>query len=153
MLSIYSFFHVISAVIWVGGMFFAYSCLRPAAGTLLEPPQRLSLWVAVFKRFFPYVWLAVLLLPTTGYLMMFAIWNGFANAPIYVHLMNSMGIIMLLIYMHVYFAPYKRLKLAVNESNWPVGAKALAQIRILVGVNTVIGLLVIIVASAGRFYI
>ncbi len=153
MLSLYSLIHVVAAVIWVGGMFFAYTCLRPAAGALLEPPQRLTLWVAVFKRFFPYVWLSVLLLPATGYLMVFAIWNGFANAPLYVHIMNGLGILMLLIYMHVYFAPFNRLKMAVNEQNWPVGAKALAQIRILVGINTVLGLLVVIVASAGRLYV
>lgn len=153
MLSIYSLLHVISAVVWVGGMFFAYNFLRPAAGQLLEPPQRLTLWVEVFKRFFPFVWGSVILLPLTGYLMVFSIWGGFDIVPLYVHLMNGLGIIMILIYMHVFFSPFKRLKLAVAEQRWSDGGKALSQIRILVGINTIIGLLVVFIASAGRFFI
>jgi len=50
-------FHVIAIVIWVGGMFFAHQVMRPAAVSTLEPPHRLRLWVAGFKRFFPWVWL------------------------------------------------------------------------------------------------
>ena len=38
-LSIALTLHLLSAVVWVGGMFAAYLCLRPAAGPL-EPPQR-----------------------------------------------------------------------------------------------------------------
>jgi hypothetical protein len=34
--------HIFGAVIWVGGMFAIYVCLRPALGTL-DPPQRLRL--------------------------------------------------------------------------------------------------------------
>ncbi|HED35978.1 MAG TPA: hypothetical protein ENJ08_17425 [Gammaproteobacteria bacterium] len=150
-LSLYNLLHITSAVIWVGGMFFAYNFLRPAAGQVLEPPLRLTLWVAVFKRFFPYVWLSVVLLPVTGYLMVFAIWGSLTDAPIYVHIMNGVGITMILIYMHVFFAPFKRLKLAVSEERWPDGGRALAQIRILVAVNMVLGVLVVIVASAGRY--
>jgi uncharacterized membrane protein len=151
MLSIYSLLHVLSAVIWVGGMFFAYNFLRPAAGESLEPPLRLTLWVGVFKRFFPFVWASVILLPLTGYLMVFSVWGGLDMAPLYVHVMNGLGIIMILIYMHVFFAPFRHLKLAVTEQCWPDGGKALAQIRVLVGINTVIGVFVVVVASAGRY--
>jgi len=151
MLSIYSLLHVISAVIWVGGMFFAYSFLRPVAAEQLEPPYRLKLWVGVFNRFFPYVWLSVILLPVTGYLLMFSIWQGFAGAPLYVHVMQGLGILMILIYLHVYFAPFGRLKRLVASEDWPQAGKALAQIRILVGINTMIGLLVVVIASGGRF--
>ena len=151
MLSIYSLLHVLSAVIWVGGMFFAYNFLRPAAGVALEPPLRLTLWVAVFERFFPFVWASVFLLPLTGYLMVFSVWGGFDIVPLYVHVMNGLGIIMILVYMYVFFAPFKRLQLAVAEQRWPDGGKALAQIRILVGINTAIGIFVVAVASAGRY--
>lgn len=153
MLSIYSLLHVLSAVLWVGGMVFAYSFLRPAAGQLLEPPQRLTLWVGVFQRFFPFVWASVILLPLTGYLMIFSIWGGFDITPLYVHAMNGLGIIMILIYMHVFFSPFKRLKLGVAEQRWPDAGKALAQIRILVGINTLLGIIVIIIVSAGRFWV
>ncbi len=44
--------HLLAAVVWVGGMFFAWMILRPAAVDILEPPARLRLWLSVFKRFF-----------------------------------------------------------------------------------------------------
>jgi uncharacterized membrane protein len=52
---------ILGAVVWVGGMFAIYVCLRPALGTL-EPPQRLRLMRVTFQKFFPWVWLAILLL-------------------------------------------------------------------------------------------
>ena len=52
MLAIALTLHILSAVIWVGGMFAAYMCLRPAAG-LLETSQRLGLWRRFFQKFFP----------------------------------------------------------------------------------------------------
>jgi len=143
--------HMLSAVIWVGGMFFAYVVLRPTAGEQLEPPVRLKLWVGVFSRFFPFVWIAVALLLITGYMMLFTSYQGFENAPKYIHIMNGLGIIMFLLYMHVFFAPYKRLKLAVASEDWPNGGKRLNQIRILIGINLTIGLIVIITAAAGRY--
>jgi len=36
--------HVLAAVVWVGGMFFAWMVLRPAAVSALQPPERLMLW-------------------------------------------------------------------------------------------------------------
>ncbi|MCK4865909.1 MAG: CopD family protein [Gammaproteobacteria bacterium] len=144
--------HLLSAVVWVGGMFFAYMFLRPVAAEQLEPPVRLQLWVGVFKKFFPFVWLALLFLPLTGYMMIFGIWGSMAGTPLYIHIMNGLGIVMILIYLHVYFAPFKRLKEAVIKQDWPEGGRNLNIIRKMVGLNTAIGLIVIIVASAGRMF-
>jgi len=144
--------HVVSVVIWVGGMFFAHQCLRPVVASQLEPPQRLTLWVGVFKRFFPMVWITIILIPITGYALLFSVWGNMANTPLYVHLMNGIGIIMILIFLHVFFAPFNKLKNAVEKQEWPKGAAALNQIRMLVGLNTVLGMLAIIIATAGRFY-
>ncbi len=143
--------HALSAVIWVGGMFFAYMALRPAAAAVLEPPLRLSLWAQTFKRFFPWVWAAVIVLLATGYWMIFTFFGGMKGAPIYVHAMQGLGIVMILIYFHVFFAPYRRLKAAVEAQAWPTGGKALAQIRVLVGINTVLGLTVVVIGAAGRY--
>lgn len=145
--------HVLSVVIWVGGMFFAYMCLRPIAAGQLEPPVRLQLWAGVFSKFFPFVWIAVILLPLTGYMMISNLYNGMGNAPLYVHLMNGIGSLMIFIYLHVFFAPYLRLKRAVATQDWPTGGKALAQIRVLVGINTALGLLTALIASGGRYFI
>ena len=144
--------HVLSVAIWVGGMFFAYVCLRPIAASQLEPPVRLQLWAGVFGKFFPFVWVAVILLPLTGYMMISNLYDGMGDAPLYVHLMNGLGSLMIFIYLHVFFAPFQRLKRAVASQDWPAGGKALAQIRILVGVNTALGLITIIIASGGRFF-
>ena len=83
--------HILGAVVWVGGMFAAYVCLRPAAGAL-EPPQRLRLWRGFFGKFLPWVWISILLLLATGYWMMVTHFGGFANAPPYVNIMQALGI-------------------------------------------------------------
>ena len=144
--------HLLSVVVWVGGMFFAYVCLRPVAASQLEPPVRLQLWSGVFAKFFPFVWVAVILLPLTGYMMISNLYDGMGNAPLYVHLMTGVGSLMIFIYLHVFFAPYQRLKRAVAAQDWPTGGKALAQIRILVGINTALGLITVVIASGGRFF-
>lgn len=149
-MSFYISLHLLSAVIWVGGMFFAYMVLRPAAATLLEPPQRLPLWSLCFKKFFVWVWLAIIVLLSTGYLILFTKYGSFSKAPIYVHLMHGLGLLMMLIFMHVFFAAYKRLKIAVTESNWAQAAKKLAQIRWLIAINTGLGLAILIIVNFGR---
>ncbi len=143
--------HVLSVVIWVGGMFFAYMALRPAAASLLEPPVRLTLWRAVFSKFFPWVWAAVIGILLSGYWMIFGAYGGMANTPLFVHIMHGLGLIMMLIYLHVFFAPYRKLTKAVNNKEWPVGGAALNQIRILIGINLAIGLITIVVATAGKY--
>jgi uncharacterized membrane protein len=142
--------HILAATIWVGGMFFAYSFLRPAAASILEPPLRLTLWVQVFAKFFNWVWLAIILLIATGHFMTTQL-GGLANVGKHVHIMMLMGYIMTGIFMHVYFAPFKRLKTAVILQDWPVAGNNLNTIRKMVLLNLVIGLVTIFVASAGRY--
>ena len=140
--------HVLAAVIWVGGMFFAHQITRPAA-MALEPPLRLALWANQFSRFFPWVWACVIILPVSGYIVIFNNFGGFANATLYIHFMHFVGWAMIAIFLHVFFAPYKRLRKAVADQDWPEGGKQLAQIRKMIGFNIILGLLVISTASAG----
>lgn len=140
--------HVLAAVIWVGGMFFAHQVTRPAA-LVLEPPLRLTLWANQFSRFFPIVWACVIILPATGYAVIFNNFGGFANATLYIHFMHIVGWLMIAVFLHVFFAPYKRLRQAVANQDWPEGGKQLATIRKLIGFNIILGLTVIAVASAG----
>jgi uncharacterized membrane protein len=143
--------HMLAAVVWVGGMFFAYMVLRPAAATLLEPPQRLTLWAGVFGRFFPWVFAAITTILATGYWMVLVFYGGFDAVGLHVHIMVWSGYAMMLIFLHVFFAPYKRLKQAVANADWAAGGKSLAQIRALVGINLALGMLVIAIASGGRY--
>jgi len=141
--------HLLAVVVWVGGMFFAWMCLRPVAASQLEPPVRLRLWVGVFGRFFPWVWAAVLLILTTGLWLIGVRFGGFGNAPVFVHIMFGLGVIMMLIFLHVFFAPYRRLRQAVAAENWPEGGRQLGLIRKLVGINTLIGMITIAIAAGG----
>ncbi len=143
--------HAMAAVVWVGGMFFAYMSLRPVAATLLPPPQRLPLWSGVFGRFFPWVWAAVILLPLSGYFLIFQVWGGMGGAPLRVHLMNGLAVVMITIFAFVFFGPYRRLQRAVATEAWPEAGAALAVIRRWVGINLLLGLLVVAIAVGGRY--
>ncbi|MBU1264622.1 MAG: CopD family protein [Gammaproteobacteria bacterium] len=140
--------HVLGVVVWVGGMFFAYLALRPVAASVLEPPQRLTLWAGVFGKFFPWVWASVALILLTGLHMLVKI--GGMAAPHYAMAMLALGVVMMLIFAHVFFGPYKKLKRAVGQQNWKAGGAALAQIRMLIGINLIIGLATIAVVFLGR---
>ena len=143
--------HLLAAVVWVGGMIFAHTSLRPSAVQVLEPPLRLELWVQVFRRFFVLVWLSIAVVLITGYWMLFSYFGGFSAAGIHIHIMHGAGLVMVMVYLHVYFAPYRRLKQAVIVQDYPLAGAQLNQIRKMVGINILIGVLVIIVASAGRY--
>lgn len=149
-LAIASLLHVVLSVVWVGGMFFAYMMLRPAAGAL-PPPQRLTLWDAVFGRFFPWVWAAVLLVPSSGYWLGMRMYGRPVDFPLHVHVMQGLGWIMVVVFLLVYFLPFRDLHTAVSREDWPAAGAALQRIRRLVGLNLLLGLLVVISASAGRF--
>jgi uncharacterized membrane protein len=149
--SLFVALHLLSAVIWVGGMFFAYVALRPVAASQLEPPVRLKLWDAVFCNFFPWVWISVIMLLATGYLLGYKNFGGFDGFPLYVNLMQGLGILMMLIYGHVVFALFMPMKKAIAAEDWAKAGGKLAKIRVLIGVNLTLGLIVVVIASAGRY--
>ena len=144
--------HLLSAIIWVGGMFFAFMIIRPIAADMFENHIRLKLWVNIFDRFFRWVLAIIVLLPITGYFMIFQNWDGFKFITIDIHMMHILGIIMILIFLHLYFAPYRRLKLALDDNNLKEAGRRLNQIRIIIAVNLSLGLLVSLVASMGRYW-
>ncbi len=143
--------HLLAAVVWVGGMFFAYMAMRPAVVKVIEGPQRGLLWCHTLSHFFRWVWLAVALILASGYWMIFAAFGGMAAVGLHVHLMHGLGWLMVLIYAHVFFAPYARLKRAVTAQDPQAGAAAVAQIRRMVGINLIIGLAVIAIGAGGRY--
>ena len=145
--------HVLASILWVGGMFFAHMILRPSAVLVLEPPLRLNLWVQVFKRFFFWVWISIFSILATGYWMVFGFYGGFSGLPIHIHIMHGLGILMVLIYLHVFFSPYRKLRHAVIIKDYPEGAKRLGQIRTLVGINILLGLATAAVGASGRYFI
>ena len=143
--------HMLAATVWVGGMFFAWMVLRPSAATLLEPPQRLRLWNGCFGRFFPWVWGCVVLLPITGYGMIFSSLGGLMALPGYIHVMNLLGTLMVALFIYIYMAPYRSLQRAIALEQWPTAGDSLARIRRIIGINRLLGLHIIGLAAASPF--
>src|SRR5664279_3597064 len=131
--------HILGVVVWVGGMFFAYVCLRPALVELLQPPERLRLWRRVFARFFVWVWWAVALIAASRLIML--VQHGFATAPRSWHLMMTSGLAMIGIYIFVAIRLYPVLHRAVEAEDWKAGGLALTRIRQMIGTNLILGLL------------
>jgi uncharacterized membrane protein len=143
--------HVLAAVVWVGGMFFAHQVLRPAAAAL-EAGPRLELWLRVLGRFFCWVIAAIVLLLVSGGVMLFSIFGGFARVTLYVQLMMGLGIVMMLLFFHLFFAPWRRFQRAVGRHDWAEGGRQLGQIRTIVTINLLLGLVTIAVASGGGYW-
>lgn len=142
--------HMLAAVIWVGGLFFAFIALRPAAGKL-SLAERLPLWSGALGRFFLWVWLAIAVLLITGYGMLFAYYDGFSGAPVFVNIMQGLAWIMFLMFGHIFFAPWRRLRAALAAGTLDEAARYLNQLRLLVGLSLVLGLIVVIVAACGPY--
>ena len=144
--------HVLAAVIWVGGMFFAYQVLRPSIGGIEAPPERLKLWARVFARFFKWVWIAIVVLLASGYWMVLIELGGFGVVGIDVHIMQGLGLVMVVIFLHLYFAPYARFHRALAAADFASAGQALNQIRMIVATNLVLGLVVALVGGTGRHW-
>ncbi|MBX2884139.1 MAG: CopD family protein [Granulosicoccus sp.] len=143
--------HVVCAALWTGGMFFAYVVLRPTLASV-EPPDRLALWAGVFRRFFPWVWLIILVLLGTGYWLIVIAFGGFATTPVHVHLMQALGLLMMVLFAYLYHVPYPVFRRSVEAGQWPEGAKALGRIRHIILVNLILALAVVAIAAGGRYW-
>ena len=141
--------HLIAAILWMGGMTFMLFALRPAALQILEPQPRARLMGAVWQRFFPLVLAAIVALFVTGsnlYTTMFRatrLASGAGSVPLGWNLMLVLGILMMLIFGHIYFASFKKYKRAIAAGEWPVAAKAAGLIHKMVIANFVLGWLAI----------
>lgn len=143
--------HLLSVIVWVGGMFFAYVVLRPAAVEILEPPQRLRLWDSVFRRFFGWVWPSIGALLASGLYLIY-LYGGIARVGIHVHIMLTLGLAMIAVYGYVFFACYRPLHAHVADQRWKEAGEMLGRIRQLVAVNLALGLLTVSVAVIGPLW-
>jgi uncharacterized membrane protein len=134
--------HVLCAVIWVGGMFFAYIVLRPSL-SVLEPIQRIALHTQVFRRFFLVVWHVMPLILLSGFGVLFGFYGGPANVPWNINVMMLLGLIMSAVFLLIVFGPYARFRRTTDRAT---AAAAIDSIRKLIAVNLVLGIIVVIVA-------
>ena len=146
--------HLLSIIVWIGGMVFVQFFLRPAL-TQLEAPQRVRLMHDVLGRFFNAVLVAAGLALASGIWMIGRIAKQTVQAgikftmPIEWMVMSVLGLVMVAIFLYIRFALYKRLSAAVTAAAWPAGGAALASIRSWVLVNLVIGMVIVAVTLLG----
>lgn len=114
------------------------------------PRLRLRQCARVLGRFFPWIWASILLL-LSGCWILFAVLGSVATAGLQVHLMQDLGILMMLLFGHVHFALFGRLRKALAAEDWSAGGAALGQVRAIVGTNLLLGLTVVVVGAAGRY--
>ncbi len=143
--------HILGAVVWVGGMFAAYLCLRPATGPL-PAPEKFGLWRRFFARFFIWVWVSIVLLLATGYWMLVKDFGGFHGAPLYINLMQTLGLIMVALFVWLFHGPWLKFKRAVDAQDWPAAASHLNRIRQIIMINLPLGLIVVVLGGTGRFW-
>jgi len=134
--------HVLCAVIWVGGKFFAYVVLRPSP-SVLQPIQRDALHTQVFRRFFLIVWHVMPLSLLSGFAVLFGFYGGPAYVRWNISVMMLLGLIMSVIFLIIVFGPYARFRRTTDRTTT---AAAIDRIRKLIGVNLVLGLVTVVVA-------
>lgn len=145
--------HLLSIIVWIGGMAFTLFFLRPAVA-VLEPPQRVPLMHDILGRFFATVLVMAGVTLVTGAWMMAmfssqaAASESAARMPLAWSVMAALGLLMMAIFGHIRFVLFKRLQIAVTASNWPAGGAALAAIRTWVQINLLIGVVIVAVAAS-----
>jgi uncharacterized membrane protein len=149
MYNAFKLIHLVAAIIWMGGMTFMLLALRPAALAMLQPQPRAKLMVAVWQRFFLLVVGAIAALLATGSHLYSSAFRaakaatGTGAVPLGWTLMLGLGLLMMLIFGHVYFAGFRKFKGAVEAAQWPEAARAAGQIHLLMSTNFVLGWLAI----------
>jgi uncharacterized membrane protein len=144
----FKFFHLAAGIVWMGGMALVILALRPVAIARLAPPERLALMSGVLTRFFAMVWISIALILVTGFWMLSM--ADMKLAPTGWHAMSGLGLLMCLIFAHIWFVPFRRLKAAVAISDWPAAGKALGQIHPMVLTNFVLGWLAVLAVIVWR---
>ncbi|MDP1742880.1 CopD family protein [Polaromonas sp.] len=142
--------HVLSIIVWIGGMVFVLFFLRPAVAQL-EASVRLRLMHDVLGRFFKAVLFAAVLILASGVWMLGRVAKqvvqsgGNFEMPLAWTVMAVVGVVMVAIFMHIRFVLFKRFGQAVAMSEWIAGGVALAQIRTWVSISLGLAVLVLLV--------
>ena len=141
MYELIKFTHLAAGIVWLGGMAIMLWAVRPVAIAQLEPAQRLPLLAGMLRRFFNLVGLCVILLLTTGAIMLMGV--DMKLAPKGWHAMIGLGSLMCLIFGHLYFGPFRKMKNALLIDDLSAAGAQFAKIHPLVLSNFALGWLAV----------
>ena len=137
--------HLIAGIVWMGGMTFMLFALRPAALACMDAQPRAILMGQVWKRFYALVLVAIVALFATGTHLYTATFRatrlatGDGGVPLGWNVMLVLGLLMMLIFGHIYFAGFKKYKRAVAAGQWPIAAKAASLMHTMTLINFTLG--------------
>lgn len=149
MIELVKLLHLVAAILWMGGMGFMLLALRPAALDIFQPPERMMLMGAAWKRFFPVVLVSIVVLFTTGTNMYNTSFRaikaatGQGSVPLGWNLMLVLGLVMMAIFAHTYWGLYAKFKRAMAALDWSLAGKFASQVHTRMVVNFVLGWLAI----------
>lgn len=141
--------HSLAATIWVGGLFFLVGILRPAASSV-PLGERLPLLSIALGRFFLWVWIAIFTLLITGYAMT-GLLGGLTAVPAYINVMQALAWVMIALYGHMFFSPWKRVRRALAAGALADAGRAMNQLRLMATVSLWIGFVIVAVATGGSY--
>lgn len=144
--------HALAALFWVGGIFFAYRVLRPAA-MLLEPTNRIQLWQKVFRQFFGWVWAFIAIIVVSGYGLLHTKFAGVETLPLYLQLMMGIGWLMIVLFGWLFFGPFAKFKIRIAQCELAEAGQIMNnQMRPLIAINLMLGTLEFIIGASGAYW-
>ena len=141
--SLIVFLHVISAIIWVGGMIAIRFAVHYSMQEIDDPKIKLGRTLESLRRFFNMVIPSIILLLLTAIIMIIAL--GFKGTPLYSFVIAKEVIwtIMTIIFV-VIFIKRKQAQKAFDEGNLPIAKEKLIPIaQYLIPINIILGLVAI----------
>ena len=153
--------HLIAGIVWMGGMTFMLFALRPAALACMEAQPRAVLMGQVWQRFYALVLVAIVVLFATGTHLYTATFRaarlvagnggaGNGSVPLGWNVMLVLGVTMMLVFGHIYFAGFKKYKRAVAAAEWSLAAKSGGLIHKMTLLNFALGWLAILAVRLVR---
>jgi len=140
--------HELASTVWVGGMFFAIFAVRPTLKGVADPAQRVRLAIGIFRRFFPWVWVAITTLWVSGFWISVAAYGK--QVGLHVHIMMGIALVMTLIFAWIFAFPHRQMiRIADGYENWGWAAAKLSVVRKLMAVNLALGMLNVVVGAIG----
>ncbi len=141
--SLIVFLHVISAVLWVGGMIAIRFAVHYSIQNIAEPKIKIERTLENLKRFFNMVIPAILILLITAIIMIIAL--GFKGTPLYSFVIAKEAIwtIMTIIFITIYIKRNKAEK-AFIEGDFLSAKNNLAPIaKYYIPINIILGIVAI----------